>query len=121
MGDEVVAVLLVQMNQDFRVALSPQSMSRGTEGIGQLAVVVDLSIADDQDGPVFVRKWLMAARQVENRQPAHAERHGIVVVLALVVGAAVRRDGRHAPERRRRRLSSGSKRGYSIDSAHVDL
>ena len=69
--EKLVAVLLVEMQDDFDVAVSAERVPGLEELRAQLAVVVDLAVADDPESFVFVRDGLMAAGEVDDRQPAH--------------------------------------------------
>ena len=56
----------------------------------QLAVVVDLAVADQPDRAVGVAQRLLAAFEVDDRQAAMPERRALVVIDAFAVGAAMR-------------------------------
>ena len=73
-------------------------MAARLELAAQLAEVVDLAVADEPQRAVRVGERLVAAGEVDDREPAHAERAGAVDVHALVVGAAMDGDARHRRE-----------------------
>ena len=81
------------MDDDFGVAAGPEDVSALLEVVPQLAVVVDLAVEDDPDRAVFVGHRLMPALEVDDAQPAHAERDAVSEIHALIVRAAVH-DGR---------------------------
>ena len=92
---EVIAVLLVGVDDDLGVAASAEAMPGALEPRSELAKVVDLAVADDPDALVLVGDRLMAAGEVDDRQAAHAEQHLAVQVVAVIVGAAMGRDRAH--------------------------
>ena len=65
-----------------------------------VGVVVDLAVEDDPDRAVFVRQRLMAGRQIDDAQPAVAERRPIVEELTRIVRAAMRDDVAHPRQAR---------------------
>ncbi len=68
----------------------------------QLAEVVDLAVENDRDAAVLVEDRLVAARQVDDRQPPHPERDRSVDEIACIVGAAMRHRIAHADDVRLR-------------------
>ncbi len=67
--DQARAMLLIEMDQDFGIALGPEPVSPAFEPAAQLLVVVDLAVEDDLDRAVFVADRLVAPFQVDDRQP----------------------------------------------------
>ena len=64
-------------------------MAGGQELLAKLEVVEDLSVLDDPDRRVLVVHRLVAALQVDDREPAHAKRHAVELDRSVVVGSAV--------------------------------
>ncbi len=95
-----VAVFLVQVHQDFRVATGGKAMSLRLEAGAQLAVIVDLAIEHDDDGAVLVGDRLMAARHVDDAEALGAEADAVGDVEALVVRPAVDHGVRHSLQHR---------------------
>ncbi len=81
-------------------------------------IVVDLAVEDRPDGAVLVRERLMAAGQVDDRQPAEPQRGTIVAVGPRVVGPAVDEPVRHRAERSVRERVVGIGPGRAADAAH---
>src|SRR5213593_2964647 len=69
------SMLLVQMHDHFGIGLGPEAMPFRGEFLPQLAVVVDLAVADHDDRPVLIRHRLAAARHVDNAETAHPDPH----------------------------------------------
>src|SRR5207302_7375094 len=67
---ERIAVLLVEVEQDLRVAVRAKAMAGALELLSQLAVVVDLAVLDDVDRPVLVADRLVARVEVDDREAA---------------------------------------------------
>ena len=73
--DHVVAVLFVQVRQDFSVGSAAKCVATFFEIGAQLAIVVDLAVENYGDAFVFVEYRLFTGDEIDNREPAHAERH----------------------------------------------
>ena len=86
------------MDQHFGIAARVEAVAGTLELVHQLAVVVDLAVLYDDDRAVLVRDRLVAAGQVDDREPAGGDRNGAVEMRALGVGAAVVERRGHAPE-----------------------
>ena len=52
-------------------------------------IVIDLAVVDDRDTTVFVEKWLLSGRNVDDRQATMAERDAGFVVLAASIRATM--------------------------------
>jgi hypothetical protein len=99
---EAHAVLLVQMHQHLCVGV------RGAEGVaGRLelgaerGVVVDLAVLDHDDAAVLVGDRLVAALEVDDRQPPRGQPRAADEHLPRAVGAAVRERVAHRPQHAR--------------------
>ena len=92
---EARAPLLVAVREHFGVAAGAKDVPGTPEVVPQLAVVVDLAVLDDDDRAVLVRDRLVAARQVDDREPAGGDADALVRVHALGVGAAMEERLRH--------------------------
>jgi hypothetical protein len=64
-------------------------------------VVVQLAVADDRDGAVFVVDRLVATREVDDGQAAHSQRGRVAVIPALTVGTAMRQPAHRLADARR--------------------
>ena len=71
--DEVEAVLLVEMNDRFGVAVRVEDVAALLEVGAQLDVVEDLAVERDPDRAVLVAERLLAGAQVDDGQPAMTE------------------------------------------------
>ena len=92
------APLLVAVHEHLGVAVRAEAVPGALQLLHQLAVVVDLAVLHDDDGAVLVRDRLVAARQVDDREPAGRDPDRAVDVRALGVGAAVVQRFGHAPQ-----------------------
>src|SRR5213594_3486271 len=88
-GDAVRAHLLVEVDDGLRITPRPKAMPAGDQVAPQVMVIVDLPIEDDLNGAILVGDRLLPAGDVDDRQPAHAERHLGGDEVAAVVRAAV--------------------------------
>ena len=113
---EARAPLFVAVHEHLGVAARAEAVACALELVHQLAVVVDLAVLDDGDGPVLVRDRLVAARQVDDRKAARRDPDGAVDVRALRVGAAVVERLRHPPQPLG--VDRATARGDSANPAH---
>ncbi len=88
--EEVLPVLLVEVNDDFGIAVRGEPMALADQFVAQLLEVVDLSVADDDAAAVLVRNWLVTASDVDDRQPPHTERERAIDELPGIVGTAMK-------------------------------
>jgi hypothetical protein len=99
MGHERVAVLGIEVQQDLAIAPGLEAIAFRDEPGTELAEVVDLTVTDEAEGPVFVRKGLMAAFDIDDGETAHSE-HGAWVEVEAVVVRTPMSDGRGHPAQR---------------------
>ena len=92
-------------------------MALGLELAAQLPVVVDLAVVDELERAVLAREGLVArVAQVDDREPAEAERDALGRVRARPVGPAVVELGGHALDGLG--LGRPAERDDSADPAH---
>jgi hypothetical protein len=84
------------VQQHFGVGLGAEADAAQLEFATQLAEVVDLAVADNDQRFVLVADRLVAAAHIDDRQPPHADRAAPVAVHAVIVRAAVRDRVAHA-------------------------
>src|SRR5690349_7834705 len=92
------AVLLVQMDQHFGVALRAEGVPAAHEHRAQLTIVVDLPVIGNNNSPVLVLHRLFGARQIYNaeaRMAQHAATCGRRP-RALSIRAAIAERGDHS-------------------------
>ena len=92
-------VLLVEVRNDLRIAVREKRVA--LEAASHVAVVVQLAVLDRDDRPVLVRHGLMAARDVDDREAADAERDPVGDMCAAVARAAMDHEVCHRVEDRR--------------------
>ncbi len=118
---ERIALLLVEMDDDLGIAARGELVARLLETGPQLAEVVDLAVADDDEIAVLVADRLMAAGDVDDRQPPHAEEQLIVDEATLVVGSSMQNGAAHAREHGGIGPSRTAQTQHAVDSAHDTL
>ena len=87
------------MDEHLGVAARREAMAGALELGGQLPVVVDLAVADDDDGAVFVGDGLVSARDVDDGEPSYPEEDVVVHVGSFVIRPPVDGHGAHPLER----------------------
>ena len=73
MLDEVQTMLLVQVHDDFRVAVGLELMPRAKQIGSQFEVVVDFAVEDNLDAAVFVPQRLRAASNIDDAESSVAK------------------------------------------------
>src|SRR5262249_55468593 len=94
---ELRADLLVEVREDLRVAAALEAMA-AEQLAPDVLVVVELAVLHRPDGAVLVADRLVAALDVDDAEPPHAERDAGLEVRAAVVRASVRHGVGHAVE-----------------------
>jgi hypothetical protein len=116
---EARPALLVEVHEHLRVAAGREAVAALLEARHQLAVVVDLAVLDDVDGAVLVRDRLVAAGEVDDRQPAHREADGPVEQHAVAVRPAVHEGVVHGGQGGRITAADAVERRLAADAAHA--
>src|SRR5258708_15142 len=98
MLDAVSSVLFVQVDNGFRVAVSTVMMTTGLELLAECAVVIDLPVENDPQSSILVTDGLVAGREVDNAEAAHAQAYAAAGVDSLIVGPAMHHRGTHSPQ-----------------------
>src|SRR5436190_4678439 len=93
----------------------PMTFQLGAE----LGEVVDLPVEDHPHGLFVVGHRLMAAGEVDNRQPTETETERAVDKKPLVIGAAMNELLRHVPEALARNRREALVVVLSADAAHI--
>src|SRR5262249_1882999 len=105
------------MNDGLGVARGSKHVPAPGELSSELGIVVDLAVEDDPHRAVFVRDGLVSVREVDDAQPAHAERDAPAEMNALVVRPTMRHPAAHRAD-----LTLGDRTATraqdSRDSAH---
>jgi hypothetical protein len=60
--------------------------------------VVDLAVENDSGGAIFTGHGLVSAGDVDDREPAHAQRYAILYQHPLIIGTTMLNDPAHAIE-----------------------
>jgi hypothetical protein len=85
------------MDDDLGVGARREDVATVPKSALKIAIVVDLSVEDDVESPILVGDGLMAAVEIDDRQPANAETDRSVDVIADVVRSAVDDRRTHSP------------------------
>src|SRR5574338_50087 len=99
-GDDVIAPLLVAVDDGFGVRVGAEGMARSRQLSTQFMVIIDLPIEHDLHAVVFVADRPLAARHVDDAEPAHTEPDTGRHKMALVVRAPVPDGAAHPGEER---------------------
>src|SRR3954453_15133143 len=84
-----VAVILPQMGNDLRIAVSNEAMSARPQFIPALDVIKELAVKNHDDIAVFVKDRLLPIGQTDNAQPPRSQPEPGPNEKTLLVGAAV--------------------------------
>src|SRR2546422_8655289 len=102
------------MENGLGVALGRERVSAGQEPPAELAIVVDLTVKDDDLRTILVEDRLSPPREINDAEPSHPEADGALHVDALVVRPAMPNRVAQPPHRR----GGGGPRGRCGDGAH---
>src|SRR5690349_4577317 len=89
------AQFLIEMNDNFGIAVGIETVPTLFEVIPQFRKVVDLAVENNPDGLVFVMNGLMTTGKIDDAETAHAEAGASTRSNAFVVGATVDNRGAH--------------------------
>src|SRR5438270_3505039 len=95
-------------------------MPARAELFAQLAIVINLAVRHKPQRTVRVRERLMTAREVDDREPAHADRTWAISINAIVVRSAVNDGLAHSAKSFHRRGLPVELQD-SVDSAHSEV
>ena len=106
------------MDDDLGVGVRIKRVTLADEVFLDLREVVDLPIEDDPDRLILIVDRLMAGRQVDDAQPAHAQGGLPVDIEPFVVGPAVDDDVGHPLEQGGGVGRQAARVDESADTAH---
>jgi len=75
MRQAALAPFLIGVNEHFGVGMGAEAVAATFERGAQMREIVDFAVEDDAHRAVFVEHRLVAAGEINNAQPAHAQ-HG---------------------------------------------
>jgi hypothetical protein len=105
------------MGEDLGVAARREAVAGALQLVAQRGVVEDLAVLHRVHAPVLGGDGLVAAGEVDDRQPARRQRDRAVDQAARVVGPAM--DQGRAHRLQRRRVDGRAvERGQPADAAH---
>ena len=116
--DAVLAILLVEMNDGFGVALGAIVMAARDQALAQNAVVVDLAVENDPKCAVFVAERLVAGRKIDDAEAAHAQTYPLVDEHPVIVRTPVGHDVAHAAHQGRVGPGVSTELKDSCNAAH---
>jgi hypothetical protein len=79
------SVLVVGMNDGFRVAVCIEGVTEFFEFFAEFAVVVNLAVENYPGGAVLIVNGLLPTLQVDYREAAHAKTHRAIDVEAIII------------------------------------
>src|SRR5260370_1196953 len=119
--DSAGALLFVEVQHRFRVALGAEAVT-ATEELGAKApVVVDLAVEDDRLGPILGEDRLLSTHQVDDGEPPHAEPRASRHEDPLIVGTPVADRRAHGPDPLRLHRALRILVDDAYDAAHGQL
>jgi hypothetical protein len=93
--ENLIAPLLVSMNDDFGIGLRAEDVSVGLEYCPQLLEVVDLAVEYDPYGFCLIRHGLVSAAKIDDREPPEAEAQRTGKIEPFIVRPAMGQRSRH--------------------------
>nr|AFI78761.1 hypothetical protein ws198A12_0009 [uncultured bacterium ws198A12] len=92
-------MVLIQMQDDFDIAIRVQFMTGIDQLSTQFPTVVNLAVADKYDVTGFIRYRLATTVEVDDTESAEPERYSIIRKILLVVRTAMLERRRHTARR----------------------
>ena len=93
-GDQLLAPLLVQMDQHLGIGRPPEAMPAFLELPTQRLMIVDLAVVHDVDAPILVGHRLPPGRrQIDEGEPAMHELTVLVAMAAAPIGPTMSEQG----------------------------
>src|SRR5258708_382045 len=86
------------MDDGLGVAGGLQPMTALPQRVPELAIVVNLAVEDDPDRTILVADWLLAAFEVNDAQPSHAQSRAGPEVDPFLIGSAVHQHLAHGAD-----------------------
>src|SRR6185295_19083904 len=96
--ERILAPLFVGVNDRFGVAVGVEAMTPRDQFCSKLGIVMNFAIEDDPDRAVFVLDWLLAGRQIDDREPPHTECYTGHDAASFVVRTTVADRSAHPPK-----------------------
>jgi hypothetical protein len=87
--DAVIPVFFIQMDNNLRIAPCVKLVPTGLEIASHTLKVVNFSVKNNPDTPVFIVNGLVPAGNIDDAQSSHRKPHVLVDVHAVVIGAAM--------------------------------
>jgi hypothetical protein len=89
--------MFVQRENHLAIAARPKLVAvLAFEPCTMLLVIVDFTVADEPDGPVLIREWLMTTGEIDDGKPPMTERREVVVMNAFAVRSTMTKATQHA-------------------------
>src|SRR5580658_870567 len=92
------AILLVKMNDGFRVAMRTEAVAARDQPFPQNLVIVNFAVEDYPDRPVLIADGLVASDQVDDAEAPHSQSDAAFRVDSLIVRPTVRHRCAHTPQ-----------------------
>ena len=120
MGDEVLAVFLVKVDDDLGVGVGVETVAAGQKRGLEGREIEDLAVVDDPDRLVFIMDGLAPGGQVDDAQTAHPQGNRAVGVISVLVRAPVDDDVAHGPGQGPGVLGQSRRAVDSANTAHEE-
>src|SRR5215475_5118821 len=91
----VAAVLFIEMNNCFGIAIGAVTVAERLELRPQLGMVVNFAVEYNPDCPGFIADGLVTAGFIDDTEAAHSDSGLSIDVNTLIVGAAMRHHVAH--------------------------
>ena len=118
LGEQIFAVLLIEMHDELVVAMGAEHVTLGLELRLPLRVVEQLAIADDGNAAVLVEEGLPPVLKTENAEPPMREAEPRCEQGTGIVGAAMEERRAHARDLSPIGLPSTLEVDHSCQAAH---
>src|ERR1051325_3635159 len=119
MIEDVVAPLLIAMQNNLGVGFGPEYMPKRLELFPQFSKIVDLPIKHNPNRLFSIRHGLMPTCKINDGEPAEAQPNRSFDVIPLIIGAAMSKRLRHVLHLLTKNRSLGFEIVLPADSTHT--
>jgi hypothetical protein len=127
MPETIFLILLISVNNDFRIGVRLKPVSKIFQPASQLSKIVNFAIKNHPYLPILIRQGLVSCSQIDDAQstmPEEDERASLIYganVFPGIIGASMNEAFTHFPQDSIIRNILGHRGKKSYDPAHITM
>jgi hypothetical protein len=83
------AIFVISVDDRFGIAVSVKSVTQRFQLFAKFAIVINLAVENDPGRAIGIVDRLMAAFEIDNRQPAHRQADSLAEIESIVIGSTM--------------------------------